>query len=157
MPSVDKELFLSSTVSPSQELVLFLCTAVLLSVVETAPDFCSFKAEFKTLTCTFEVSFTTSLTATLSAVGKDTTAFPFEPEPVELTEALSFSLHSLEELDTDPDLFLCLLLLRRLRDLSFSVFSTVLWVFTANDKGGKLSTSGAEVLGGLQNKTILLQ
>ena len=90
-------------------------------------------------------------TLTFSAVSNEPVGLFLDPVPGEFKEALSFSPHSLEELETDPDRFLCRLRLRRLRDLSFSGFSTGFSV-TADDSGGKLSSSQGTVDGGLRNK-----
>ena len=93
---------------------------------------------------------------TLSVVSSDAAVLLLMEEPVEFPEVLSFSLHSLEELETEPDRFLCFLRFRRFRDLSFSGLSPSLsaWLFTVDNRGGKLSTSGDVVVGGLQNERI---
>ena len=67
--------------------------------------------------------------------------------PTEPGEDLSFSAHSLEELDTEPERFLWRLRLRRFRDLSVSAFSPR-FSFTVDDRGGKLSASGDDVTAG---------
>jgi len=108
--------------------------------------------------CTLPASLSTLLTMTLSVVSNDGVVLPLMTEPAEFTEVLSFSLHSLEELETEPDRFLCFLRFRRLRDLSFSGLSPSLstWLFTVDDRGGKLSTSGDVVVGGLQHGRNIL-
>ena len=140
--SVDEEDFLFF---PSEELTL--CLGEELSLSQKLLS-C---VEWNTFTCTFE-AFTSA--APFSELSAEPEVLFLGSSPGEFNAILSFSLHSLDELETDPDRFLCRRRLRRLCDLSLSVFS-ICWSAIVNAKQGTPSLCDNTITE-LQNKMKIL-